>query len=251
MKRSNWLTILGLSFLTLSTVIFTIDYLIFRDAAYIFRYLLAALGFLPISVFLVTIVLNQLMGSREKNARMQKLNMVIGAFFSHVGTDLLKVFSISDLGSEQFGKDLRVNSYWSGEDFSRVKSKLEQIKLDVKVNSAYLEELQRFLTSKRDYFLRLLENPNLLEHETFSELLWAVFHLTEELDSRSDLKKLSTSDYSHLGGDIKRVYILLIAQWLDYMQHLNKNYPYLFSLAIRKNPFNPKASVEITETTAG
>jgi hypothetical protein len=41
---------------------------------------------------------------------------------------------------------------------------------------------------------------------------------------------------------------LLISQWVDYMKHLKKNYPYLFSLAIRINPFNPDASAVVTES---
>ncbi len=43
--------------------------------------------------------------------------------------------------------------------------------------------------------------------------------------------------------DIKRVYISLVEEWLRYLIHLKKHYPYLFSLAARKNPFNPEASV--------
>jgi hypothetical protein len=41
------------------------------------------------------------------------------------------------------------------------------------------------------------------------------------------------------------VYELLAAQWLAYMKHLRDNYPYLFSLAIRTNPFDPDASPEV------
>jgi len=29
------------------------------------------------------------------------------------------------------------------------------------------------------------------------------------------------------------------------MRHLKKEYPYLFSLAVRTNPFDPRASVEV------
>jgi hypothetical protein len=93
--------------------------------------------------------------------------------------------------------------------------------------------------------LGLLENPNLLEHESFTDLLWAVFHLTEELGCRTDLKNLPDTDYAHLSGDIKRVYILLISEWLAYMKHLKDTYPYLFSLSVRTNPFDPNASVEV------
>lgn len=69
-----------------------------------------------------------------------------------------------------------------------------------------------------------------------------VFHLTEELAHRVDVKNLPASDYEHLSGDIKRMYVLLISEWLSYMKHLKDDYPYLFSLAVRTNPFNPSAS---------
>ncbi|MHB8918870.1 MAG: hypothetical protein ACYC4H_12665, partial [Desulfocucumaceae bacterium] len=100
-------------------------------------------------------------------------------------------------------------------------------------------------SGKKEFLLRLLENPILLDHETFTDLLWAVFHLTEELDYRQSLSGLSLSDYLHLSEDIRRSYVLLIDQWVKYMKHLKDNYPYLFSLALRVNPFDPGSSAEI------
>jgi hypothetical protein len=47
---------------------------------------------------------------------------------------------------------------------------------------------------------------------------------------------------------MRRSYILLISEWLDYMRHLKENYPYLFSFAMRTNPFDPDASPEIKKT---
>jgi hypothetical protein len=35
---------------------------------------------------------------------------------------------------------------------------------------------------------------------------------------------------------------MLVHQWLDYMRHLKKDYPYLFSLAMRTNPFDQEAT---------
>jgi hypothetical protein len=84
-----------------------------------------------------------------------------------------------------------------------------------------------------------------LEHESFTELLWAVFHLAEELSHRSMIKDLPDTDYVHLNGDIKRVYQLLVREWLSHMEHLKQVYPYLFSLAVRTNPFDPEASAEV------
>jgi hypothetical protein len=95
--------------------------------------------------------------------------------------------------------------------------------------------------------LRLLENPNLLEQEAFTEQLWAVFHLTDELYYRSELTSLPDSDYQHLAVDAQRAYRALTSEWLKYMAHLLKRYPYLFSLALRTNPFDPSASPIIAD----
>jgi hypothetical protein len=247
MKRINWLATLGLSFLLSSIAIYSIHFSIFHDSHFIFKYLIAQLGFLPLSTLLVTLVLNQLMGKRDKNLRMQKLNMVIGAFFSDMGTGLLRVFAAFDHESQQFGQELKMNSSWKSTDFDRVKKHVLESKLDVITDKTHLEDLKSFLCAKRSHILRMMENPNLLEHESFSNLLLAVFHLTEELDCRVDLGKLPPSDYAHLRVDIKRAYVLLITQWLDYMQHQHRLYPYIFSLAIRTNPFNPDVSVEVSE----
>ena len=87
-----------------------------------------------------------------------------------------------------------------------------------------------------------MENPNLLEHESFTDLLWAVFHLTEELENREDFEKIPGTDYEHLIRDTQRAYNAMIFEWIAYMNHLKNNYPYLFSLAVRTNPFDLKAS---------
>ena len=129
--------------------------------------------------------------------------------------------------------------------FSDAQNNIEH--LDYKINSQLgnLEDMKSFLLSKRFFFLGLLQNPNLLEHESFTELLWAVFHLTEELSYRPQTTHLPDADYDHLSNDIKRAYVKLISEWLRYMRHLQIQYPYLFSLAVRTNPFDPEASVII------
>jgi hypothetical protein len=71
--------------------------------------------------------------------------------------------------------------------------------------------------------------------------------LTEELGARTDVALLSDTDREHLAIDIRRAYVTLISEWLCYMKHLKKEYPYLFSLAARTNPFDKLASVSFTE----
>jgi hypothetical protein len=135
-----------------------------------------------------------------------------------------------------------VRPTWSEKEFSTLSKRLKSYDYGVEIQKVELEYLRDFLIGKRDFLLRLLENPNLLEHESFTELLRAVFHLTEELQNRDDISQLPDSDYEHLAGDIRRAYVLLVQHWLDYMKHLKDNYPYLFSLAMRTNPFDQSAS---------
>jgi len=177
--------------------------------------------------------------------------MVIGAFFSEAGTELLKTFSGFDSDARAITQGLIVTGDWTDRDFRNVRESIKSHEYHVDSRKGDLGLLMDFLKSRRGFLLNLLENPNLLEHESFTNLLWALFHLTEELARRKSLRELPEVDLRHLDGDIKRVYQLLIAEWVQYMEHLKDNYPYLFSLAMRTNPFDAAASVEIRQEAAG
>lgn len=244
MRSLNWQA-LGVSLIAASAILYFIHYLIFRDVRHIFIYMIGDIAFVPIEVLLVTLVIHRLLSEREKRGMLEKMNMVIGAFFSEVGTGLLKWFSDFDSNFEAIRKNLILTNAWSEQDFAGAGKRLNSYDYKIESQNGDLEGLRTFLVEKRDFLLRLLENPNLLEHESFTQLLWAVFHLTEELAERVNLRQLSDADYEHLSGDIKRAYVLLISEWLGYMKHLKSAYPYLFSLAIRTNPFDPNASPEV------
>jgi hypothetical protein len=242
MKRPGWLITLGALLVALSAVLYWIQYVIFRDAQHIFTYLLGDIAFLPIEVLLVTVIIHGLLGEREKRERLQKLNMVIGAFLSEVGTALLSTLAKADPDFDAIRADLAAEKGGAGDRLARLAGRLRGRSSKVDIERTNLGELRDFLAAKRDFLLRLLENPSLLEHESFTDLLQSVFHLTEELVSRESLAGLPASDYQHLAGDIGRVSSCLTSEWLDYMKHLEKNYPYLFSLAVRTNPFDRDAS---------
>jgi hypothetical protein len=86
-----------------------------------------------------------------------------------------------------------------------------------------------------------------MEHESFTDLSLAIFHLTEELARRPSLEGLPRSDMAHLAVDIGRTYRLLVLEWLNYMKYLKGSYPYLFHLAMRTNPFDQTASPVVLE----
>ena len=183
---------------------------------------------------------------RERKSRIEKLNMIIGIFFSEVGTGLLKQMSAHDQAIDEIRSALIVSGNWSDTEFARARGVLESHAYNLDSRSMVLGEMHRFLMAEKGFLLALLENPQLIEHDSFTPLLQALFHLTEELMARETFTGLPPADYAHLSGDINRVYRLLVIEWLTYMQHLKHNYPYLFSLAMRQNPFDKNASVIVT-----
>jgi len=244
MKQKKWELSLGLSLAVASLITYYIQSLIFHDIRLILSDLLLQIAFLPIYILLSTIVIDSLLSRREKGQRIKKLNMVIGAFFSESGVELLQSLYKFDRTSEETAR-LILEDDWP-QKVERMKKWLRNDGFKMNSQAGELEELRLILMAKRDFLLRMLENSNLLEHESFTDLLWAVFHLTEELASRGDLNQLDDADYAHFTGDIQRAYRLLIFEWLTYMTHLKDNYPFLFSYAARTNPFDPKARAEIS-----
>ena len=146
---------------------------------------------------------------------------------------------------EELRTELRAAVECPEKELRRVHKRLEGYAYTVEVGKDELEGLRQLLAAKGDLLLRLLENPHLLEHTTFTDLLRAVFHLFEELASREDLGELPDSDYRHLTGDIERVYRLIVREWLNHMRYLGANYPFLFSFAVRTNPFEERSVVVV------
>ena len=247
MKRLNWQFMLGSILVLLTILFYIIHYLIFRDAHHIFLYLIGDIAFVFFEVLLVTLIIHRVLNDREKRARLKKLNIVIGVFFSEVGTKMLTSCPLQDSKFQDIAKELSNVKTWSNKEFSRVSKLLKGSRYKVDIHKANLEKTHSFLKEKTPFMLRLLENPILLEHETFTDLLLAVFHFGEELNVRDDLMGIPDADSKHLAGDMERVYQMLMGQWLDYMKHLKDNYPFLFSLAIRTNPFDTEASPVVNE----
>ncbi|HOJ39814.1 MAG TPA: hypothetical protein PKX93_02910 [bacterium] len=242
MKKISWEVKLGLWLVLASVVLHCAHYLIFRDWHHVFIYLFGDIAFLPVEVLFVVLIIERLMTRREKLLMMDKLNMVINTFFSETGTRLLKLLISFDaeLGSRQ--KYLKLQNSWTTKEFQAAHRLLEKSAFAIDIHRGQLENLHLFLQKEKDFLVRLLENPILLEHQTFTEMLWAVFHLEDELAWRESLKNLPETDCEHLANDIQRAYRLVLREWLSFLQHLQHSYPFLFSLAVRTNPFNPEAS---------
>jgi hypothetical protein len=243
MQRLTYETRLGILLVISSLAVYSLHYAIFRDARYIFEFMLCDIAFLFIQVLLVIIILQKLLDERERSSRLEKLNTVIGVFFSEVGTELLTYFSNFDPNLITIQNALLVRSTWSQSEFNAVLARLGSYTFKVAPDTLDLEKLRDYLASRRDFLLLMMENPNLIEHERFTELLRALFHVAEELKFRSEFHTLPETDVEHLARDIDRAYALLASEWMAYMRHLKDHFPYFFSLAMRTNPFDRQASV--------
>jgi hypothetical protein len=246
MKRHKDFLLIAALFITLSVLIYFIHYLIFRDMHHIFIYMIGDLAFVPLEVFLVVLVIERLMNRQEKRVILNKLNMVVGAFFSEVGMQLLGDLLNSMDDHQAISQRLSVRADWTASDFRQASSFALKIEGQADSRRVDLEKLKTFLVTKRIFLLALLENPNLLEHERFTDLLWAVTHLSEELGAREHLADLPKTDLDHLSVDIERVYDRLAAEWINYARHLKSSYPFLFSLILRTHPFQEHPSPVVT-----
>jgi len=242
MKNWRWQVLLSVGLVLLTVGLYGLHFFIFRDAHHIFIYLLGDIAFLPVEVLFVTLIINQLLSNRDKRVKLKKLNMVIGTFFSEAGGELLRLFLRFEKNDAALKAVVLHDRHWADRDFKALQLRLAGYNYVIDAGRGSLPELKTFLVSRRAFLLSLLGNPNLLEHDKFTDLLWSVFHLTDELVYREDFAGLPAADLQHLAQDLRRAFHLLVLEWLAYMQHLKRAYPYLFSLDIRTNPFDPDAS---------
>lgn len=241
-KRSEVMILL---MLVSSLALYGLDYLIFGQFRDIGLGFLGNLAFLPIYVLFVTLMIERVLKEREKEALRQKMNMVIGVFFSEVGTPLLKDGFCFLVDKEGLAERVKISAIWGDAEFRKLALFIDSDEMIMESRLGNIECLKELLVSRRNFMLGLLENPNLLEHDGFTDLLWGVFHLLEELQARSTFSGLPAADMDHLSGDVRRAYTHLLKQWVLYLQHLKSDYPFLYSLAVRNNPLNPDARIEL------
>ena len=240
-KRYGWFIGLAAMLLISSLSIYVAHYLIFKDSHHIFVFLLHEIAFLPIEVLLVGLILERILERRERRIRLQKLNMVIGTFFSELGNDLFRGLTqpIDNIGEAV--QSLGVQGKWKAAEYNNALNFLKKFRFEINAERLDLLSLREMLASKRDLLVMLLGNPNLLENEEFTELLWSVFHLLDELWARTSLEDIPKEDLNHIVQDVRRVYRRLTREWIRYCRHLQQAYPYMFAFVVHTHPFREQA----------
>ncbi len=251
-EHKKWKIKFSLLMVVLIIIIYGSNYLVLGDGEHIISYVWTHLGFIPVDILVVAFLLEGIIERKEKEAILEKLDMLMSTFFSEVGNDLISQLSTANRHKASTA-GLKSIKNWDDEDYE---NKLEELKnspveflADVAPENKeeFLENLRELLANKREFIINLINNPNLLEKEEFTSLINAILHLDEELEHRKDLALVNDTDFGHLNGDMNRIYNILVHEWVYYLRYLNKHHPYMIALMIRTNPFDEDASVYVTE----
>lgn len=233
-------------------IIYGSNILVLKDPEHVISYIWTHLGFIPVDILIVAFVLDEIISKKEKEAMMEKLDMIMSTFFSEVGNDLISQLSSVNKHKADTSYLESIKS-WDDEDYENKLKEIKNINIPFRAyvtsedREEYLTNIRNLLINKREFIVGLLNNPNLLEKEEFSKLLTAILHLDEELEHRPDLSKVTDVDFNHLNGDMERIYNILIHEWIYYLRYLNKHYPYMIALIIRTNPFDANADAYVKE----
>lgn len=236
MKKNSavWIVVL---LVFLSAGLYFLQYILFHDWRDTSFYMLQDWAFLPIQVALVTVIAGKIVSDIEKSSRLEKTRLLSSSFFGEMGNDLIWLMEPLAENRGKLEKTLAVHENWETRDFITAAKTIRNMEIPMHCDAKDFEQMKRFLEEKRMTLLVISSNPALLEHESFTDMLWAVFHFTDELEERNDMQKLAKEDRMHLDTDASRVLKWLLVNWIFYLEHLKKEYPYLYRLEAQKNPF--------------
>jgi hypothetical protein len=250
MRLRRWQVEIAATLIVAALVVYALRWILYPSESFhdeMLRYLVDDIAFLFIQVLLVSMLIDGLMQRRQRETMLDKLNMIVGAFFSECGTDVLGRIARLDRELDDVREDLLARATWEAKDYEAAKQAFRAHEAVIELTPGDLVALRERLDREKAYLLSLLGNQALLEHEAFTDLLWAVTHLAEELHARTEFDHLPPADRAHLVADVERAYTLLGVLWIDYLRHLQTQYPFLFSLAVRTNPLDPAARVTVAD----
>jgi hypothetical protein len=176
-KEIGWNQRIMLVLIVLSVLFAVIQLVLFHDTKESVFLFLQDLIFLPINILLVTFILDRIIQTREKQEKLDHMNIVIGAFFGEIGNDFLRLISENIAEIDQIRQLVDMNADWSDRQFDRAAATVTSLSFTVVASNEYLQSLKQQLPADRMQLTRLFENPNLLEHDSFTDTLWSVYHL--------------------------------------------------------------------------
>ena len=222
--------------LSSSVVIYFVQNMIFDNPKQMLFLLLEDLAFLPIEVALVTFVIERLLKTADQQKNAKKINVIISTYFTEAGSSIMEAMSGFNRNNTDITQIIEENEVRKISQ-KQAKKLIASLKYDIYADPGKLESLAAVLADKKIFLINLLENNSLFEHDSFTDMLWAVFHVADELQSRGDLKTLPVDVIDHLSNDLLRAYSAMVQEWIGYIFYLHAEYPFLYQSAKNKSNF--------------
>ena len=243
-KRRKENILIGLGLILLSILLHFIHVLIFKDVHHTMIFWIADIAFIPMEVFFTTLLLENLLEKREKAHHKEKLNMLVGVFYTEIGTQLLSTFVAAD-EKVVVCKKLQITDplVWDEAYYKKLKQYNREYDYTLDIDKIDFNGLKKLFDENKNLLITLATNESLHDHETFTKLLMLLLHLKEELDMRT-VFDLNPHEKDHLENDIAKVYQYLTKEWCIYMNYLNQEYPGLFKTAVMLSPFTNQVNAK-------
>ncbi len=232
MTKRTKMTILLL--LLISVCVYISQLCIFHDPHNTFFYILQDLAFLPFTIAIATIVVGEVMDARERAERLQKTRMLASTFFTELGTamlrEMLQSVEMDPAIRELLGEEILDAAFPAAE----LSEHIEKAHMKVAVTKEFYESMKNLILSRQTSLLIISSNPLLLEHESFTGMLWSIFHLVDEFRLRGEYDELSQTDILHFQADFTATLELLLVNWSSNVRYMKTTYPNFFSAARSK-----------------
>lgn len=115
--KINWKIKLGILLLIASFLFYIFAYFTFHDLEHILFYIVIDLAFIPIDILIVALVIENIISKKEKEVILEKLDMILGVFFSEIGTKFLAKFSLLHQNEEKIQQELSNIGNWNDKDY--------------------------------------------------------------------------------------------------------------------------------------
>lgn len=146
-KNYKWEVNWGIVLILFSFIMYFIQALIYKDAILLFQELLSQLAYLPLYVFLTTIVIEQLLKRKEKEDMIRKINTVIGVFFSEIGKELIGEFVRFDLNFNNIKGKFSNDFEWTEERIIQLRQNLNKYKSKIDSRNGDLSKIKMVVDS--------------------------------------------------------------------------------------------------------
>ena len=128
-KRLSWKVKFSIVMVLLIIIIYGSNYLVLGDAEHIISYVWTHLGFIPVDILLVAFLLDEIIEKKEKEAMLEKLDMLMSTFFSEVGNDLISQLSSVNKYTANT-ENLKLIKNWDDKDYDAKLAELKSASID-------------------------------------------------------------------------------------------------------------------------